>query len=50
MAINKQENRVSSLFDLNESKENIARENVRYTEAELIFATDDSLLYPSFSI
>lgn len=34
--------RVSSLFDLNESRENIARENVRYTEAELIFATDDS--------
>lgn len=34
--------RVSSLFDMNESIENIARENIRYTEAELIFATDNS--------
>ncbi len=34
--------RISSLVDMNESIENMARENIRYTEAELIFATDNS--------
>lgn len=34
--------RLSSLYSLNESIENIAQENIRFTEAELILLTDDS--------